>query len=105
MATKDQVNGYLDKLISAGEVLVPFIPGLIDNLVLSLAKWARNDEVVQGWLATALEPDPTSLTELPPDLVQSLKRFEQETGAAPGSRLQAIMALLQILAEIRKIFG
>ena len=29
---------------------------------------AYHELTMQGWLATALEPDPTSLTELPPDL-------------------------------------
>lgn len=104
MATVEQVNGYLDKIISAGDVLGPFIPGLWDNLVFSLAKWARTDDVIQSWLATALEPDPNAFSAPPEVVVEALRRFEQETGA-PGSKIQALMALLQILAEIRKIFG
>lgn len=105
MATVEQVNGYLDKLISAGDVLGAFIPGLWDNLVFSLAKWARTDEIIQEWLATALEPDPNAFTAPPEVVIEALRRFENATGAAPGSKLQAIMALLQILAEIRKMFG
>jgi hypothetical protein len=106
MATVEQVNSVLDKIVSAGEYLALLIPGKVDDLLFSVAKWARSDATIQSWLATALEPDPNSLTELPPVLVEAARRFEEETGepAVPGKRIQAILALLQILAEIRKFF-
>lgn len=107
MATVEQVNGILDKIISAGEYLAVLIPGKVDDLLFAIAKFARQDAVLQGWLATALEPDPTAYTAPPEVLVEATYRFENETGmalTAPGSRLQAIMAILQILAEIRKYF-
>jgi len=106
MATVDQVNSVLGKIISAGEYLSLLIPGKVDDLLFSVAKFARNDAVLQGWLATALEPDPNSLSEIPPVLVEAARRFDEESGTppVPGKRLQTIMALLQILAEIRKFF-
>lgn len=106
MATIEQVNSVLDKIISAGEYLSLLIPGKVDDLLFSIAKFARNDAVLQGWLATALEPDPNAYTAPPEVLVEAVERFGRETGTAltPGGRLQAIMALLQILAEIRKLF-
>ena len=106
MATVEQVNSVLDKIVSAGELLSAIIPGKVDDLLVSLAKWARTDPTIQSWLATALEPDANSLTALPPELVAAAERYaaSPEAVTAPGSRLAAIMALLQILAEVRKFF-
>lgn len=105
-ATIEQVNGVLDKIISAGEYLSLLIPGKVDDLLFAVAKFARTDATLQGWLATALEPDPNSLAAIPPELELAAERFARspEGAAVPGSRLQAIMALLQILAEVRKLF-
>lgn len=106
MATVEQVNSVLDKIVSAGEYLALLIPGKVDDLLFSVAKWARTDPTIQSWLATALEPDDNSLAAIPPELDEAAARFVEAQGLAPspGSRLAAIMALLQILAEVRKFF-
>lgn len=106
MATVEQVNSVLDKIVSAGEYLALLIPGKVDDLLFSVAKWARTDPTIQSWLATALEPDGNSLAAIPPALDEAAARFALAQGipGTPGSRLATIMALLQILAEIRKMF-
>jgi len=107
MATKEQILERVDQIISAGEVIAPFTPFALDDLFVRFLKWARNDESVLEWLERFVPPAEGALTAPPEVLLEALRRFKDATGSeAPnGSWIALIQLVMQLAAELQKLFG
>lgn len=107
MATKEDILAFIDKVISAGEVIAPFTPIAIDDLFIRALKWARNDDLVLDWLERFTPPPAGALTAPPEVLIDALRRFRDQEGveAPGGSWIQLIQLFMQLAAELQKLFG
>lgn len=107
MATKEQVLGFIDKTIAAGEFLAPIIPGMLDDAFVSFLKWARGDATVVAWLETFTAPAYSAVSAPPEVVVESLRRWSQATGqvTTPGGYIKLMQLLIQLATTLQELFG
>jgi hypothetical protein len=108
MPSKEQILAILDRAITVLETFADIIPGKIDDLAASFLKWARNDELFLEWLGRFEAPAANAMAMPPEPLIDALRRWNTETGAAastPGQWMELLNLVLQIAAWIQKRRG
>jgi len=89
----------MDLFISAGEAIAPITPFKFDDLAVSLVKFLRNDANFLAWAQKFTPPAPGAMSDVPLELKEALRRWQDETGKAvtPGKWMELVQLVLQLL--------
>ena len=93
---------WMDRAILVLDGIKEIIPGKVDDFVVEVLKFLRNDQTFMGWLGADGSDEPGGLPPLP--LMQALHRFQAANPQAelsPTQWLEIAQMVMKALAWIK----